>query len=384
MSEEIDIIFDSERELSSNEIINLNTKASSIPVDYLRKNLFNATTRTSKELRRTKPIYDDGVNKILVNRSLHQKHRDLLSLLFTESKEIITNKDGSMTIKTKLYHLAKMMGYKNINGSVEKIKDYLYDLRNTEMTFKTNDENVKFDEKGGHRLLGTYEYDTKTSEYIINIPSETSKYKILNFAVEIPREINRKIVAIDNKYAKTKALVSYVLSNKALKNGISLENICEKLDINISTRKSEFKKELKENKNLLADFNIYYDEETNIIKYEQLTDIKFHRAMKKEEILQILEDEKETKEKEKEKEIFGFQKSRFVGKYIKHKSNGLFGEDLVSSKIVDIQCKIENNIKYYRFELNYDNADNVFTQWLSLEKIVSLEDNWISDKSHDF
>ena len=94
---------------------------------------------------------------------------------------------------------------------------------------------------------------------------------------------------------------------------------------------------------------------------------------------EIIEDEKEKKLKNKELEEYGFRKNRFVGKFIKHKSNGLFGEEIVSSKIVDIQIKLENDIKYYRFELGYDNVENVFTQWLTLEKLESLEQNWITN-----
>lgn len=372
---EIVVVFDEERDLTENELHNLKTKKNSIPVEYFRKNLFNATTRESRELTRKKTIYEDPKNKVQVNRSLHQRHRDLLSILFTDNIKVSEpNKDGSYYIHTSLYDLSKKMGYKPLQG-INKVMGFIEDLHQTLLTI-----DIVGVGEIRHTLIGKSFFDKyNTKEFKIEIPSITAKYHILNFAVEIPKEINRKIIAIDNKYAKTKALISYILSNKALKNGISFDNICDKLDITVSSRKSEFKKELKENIALLAEFNIFFDEETYIIKYEQLSDIKFHRGMKPIEIIELIENEKEKKLKEEEYEEYGFRKNRFVGKFIKHKSNGLFGEEIVSSKIVDIQIKLENDIKYYRFELGYDNVENVFTQWLTLERLESLEQNWITN-----
>lgn len=376
---QLEILYNEERELTERETINLNSKKNSIPVEYLRKNLFNATTRESKELKRMKTIYDDGINKIQVNRSLHQKHRDLLSILFTDNNGIESLKNGSSIIKTSLYHNAKEMGYENPKDGTSVIKSFLWDLENTKFIF-TKKNGTDYEEQS-HSLIGNHTYSSKYDSYIITIPSDTNKFKILNFAVEIPKEINRKIVSIPNKFAKTKALVSYILSNKALTNGISFESICDKLDIDLGSRKSEFKKELKENKDLLKDFNITYNEESCIIKYEQLEDIKFHRGMKPMEILEIIDKEKEKELELEELVNFGFRKSRFVGKYIKHKSNGLFGEEIVTSKIADIETKLEDNIRYYRFKLHFDNHDNVFSRWHDITTIENLEQNWMSGNS---
>lgn len=389
-----DIIYSDERELTDFEMINLNSKKNSIPVEYFRKNLFNATTRESKELRRLKTIYDDGENKVMVNRSLHQKHRDLLSILFTESKEIIPQKDGSLIIKTNLYQIAKHMGYGKPGDAIHLVKDYLYDLRNTEMTFKSKNENVVFDEKGGHRLIGEYEYNSKDGDYLVHIQAKTNKYKILNFAVEIPKKINRKIIAIPNKLAKTKALVSYILSNKALKNGISFASVCDKLDITEADNKSRFKRELKENAELLSDFNIYYDIETNIIKYEQIGDIKFHRAIERSEILSKIENAAQIVEEVnvipqqlidapnlQAKEI-----EKYIGKYIKHKSNDVFGkENIAISKIIEFQeQESDSNMIFYRLKIESNlEGTQIFTKWLSLGDIKNIEERgFISEKEY--
>lgn len=302
----IDEFYKKERELTKPELTNLTYKKASIPVDYFRKNLFNATTRESKELKKPKVIYDDGKNKILVNRSLHQRHRDLLSLLFTENKNIEISNTGDIKIYTSLYSLAKAMGYKDIRGSTEIIKGFFYDLRNTELTFKTKDQNVKFNEMGGHKIIGEYKLDTKTNDYIIIIPEQTNKFKILNYTVEIGKELNRKIIAIPNNLAKIKALVSYMLSNQALKNGISFDKICDKLDIQ-NENKSRFKKELLENIELLQEFNIIFSEETKIFKYEQIEDIKFHAPVKVEKLVGSLDQQPKEEPKRDEEKKSSFE-----------------------------------------------------------------------------
>ena len=335
---------------------------------------------------------DDGENKVMVNRSLHQKHRDLLSILFTEAKEILTRKDGSLIIKTNLYQIAKHMGYPKPGDATHLIKDYLYDLRNTEMTFKSKNENVLFDEKRGHRLIGEYEYNSSDGDYIVIIPASTNKYKILNFAVEIPKKINRKIIAIPNKFAKTKALVSYILSNKALKNGISFASVCDKLDVTEADNKSRFKREIKENAQLLSEFNIYYDAETNIIKYEQICEIKFHRALDKNEILEkinkdtVIDAVCEEIPQQKLPDVEEKEIKKYIGKYVKHQATDAFGKENVAiSKIIDFEEKEDDEDQVlYRLKIESTKEEQqVFTRWLELNDIKKLEANgFISSKDY--
>ena len=376
------MIFNTNRIITKNEYINLDTKKNAIPVDYLRYNLFNATTRTSRELKRLKTIFDDGTCKILVNRSLHQRHRDLLSVIFTESKRIITNEDGSVEIRTSLYRIAKSMVYKYPCSSLDLVKGFLSDLRATEFTFKTNDPSVKYKEKGGHRLIGEYDHDTETQDYIIYIPAKTNQYKILNFAVEIPRKLNRRIISIPNSKSKIKALVSLTLSNKALRNGISLDNICVTLDIK-NEAKSRFKKDLrsKENILLLKEFNISYCEDNKIIKYSQIDDIKFHRGMSIDEISKIISKEKldsiMNKEFDKNNEdgndinletsiLDGIDlveelRENFVGFSIKHECSKT--KENIVSKILDIEMKRDNDSAVCRLLLDRDDTK---TSWIAI------------------
>jgi hypothetical protein len=281
-----EVVLDDNRLLTSNEFLNLADKVNkgALPAEYFRKNLFNATTRISQELKRNKVIYDDGKLKIKVNRSLHQKHRDLLSIIFTDNKGVSKlRQDGSYLIYHNLYDMAKKMGYAKPNDVIHLIKSWLDDLRHTDMII----ENESFEY--GHMLLGDFVLDHKTNKYAIVMPAKTAKFHIMHYAVEIPKELNQKIVAIPNNLAKTKALVSYMLSNTALKNGISFENICDKLDINVSTRKSEFLREIKTNSDLLQEFNITFDTASQIIKYKQIEAIRFHPSLKIDKIIECID-----------------------------------------------------------------------------------------------
>jgi len=275
------IVFEKNRELTSQEYKNLSKKVNGgyIPVDYLRKNLFNATVRDSKELKRKKVIYNDKQIKITVNRSLHQKHRDLLSLLFTDNRGVSKpSKDGSYTIYTNIYDLAKKMNYKTPKNSTNNIYRMLNDLAVTRLEIE--------DEFGifRHNLIAEDYYDKDTGRYMVSIPSMTAKYHIFNWGIQIQKEINREIVAIPDKLSKLKALVSLILSNKALKNGISFDSVCDKLDILDSSNKSRLKRQIRENPELLDKFNIKYDKEKKIFFYNEINEIIFEKALNPETI----------------------------------------------------------------------------------------------------
>jgi len=265
-------------ELSRTEYKNLSTKIQGgyTPVDYFRKNLFNADSRSSSELKRKKIIYEDDEHLIKVGRSLHQRHRDLLSLLMYEqsSKADI---DGSYYIKTSLYQLSKAMGYKNVSDGTSAVKSLFEDMRLTPIVKHDKIKNTE----NGHMLLGDYYHDKEIGSYIIKVPAKTSQYIIQSTCVEIPEEINQEIVRIPNKYSKIKALVSFLLANEKLKNGIFFNTICEKLNISNASTKSRFKKQVHENIKRLADFNIVFSEDKFYLT-KQI--VRFERGVSCEEI----------------------------------------------------------------------------------------------------
>jgi hypothetical protein len=281
MEKQQNIIFEKDRELTEKEYKNLSKKVNGgyIPLDYLRKNLFNATVRDSKELKRKKIIYNDKQIKITVNRSLHQKHRDLLSLLFTDNRGVSKpSKDGSYIIYTNIYDLAKKMNYKSPKNSTNNIYRMLNDLSVTRLEIE--------DEIGifRHNLIAEDYYDKDSGKYMVRIPSMTAKYHIFNWGIQIPQKINREIILIPDKLSKLKALVSFILSNKALKNGVSFNSVCDKLDILDSPNRSRFKRQIRENRELLNKFNIKYDEERKIFYYENIREIDFEKALNSKDI----------------------------------------------------------------------------------------------------
>jgi len=196
--------------LNKQEFSNLSQKVNnnSLVTDYFRKNLFNATIKNSVILKRKKVIYDNGKDIIIkVNKSLNQRHRDLFTTLMYQPKSDIKS-NGSFEIKTSIYRLAKKI-YPNSKNAKHRVKQLLEDMRSTLIDIKIN--NIVY----SHTLLGDSVYDEIEDTYVIQIPPKTAKYMIYSTGVSIPKEINRKIIAIPNKYAKTKALVSYLLSNNA-------------------------------------------------------------------------------------------------------------------------------------------------------------------------
>lgn len=299
-SSNMSLVFNERRELTNVEYLNLCKKINNgaLPAEYYRKALFNATTRESCELIRHKIIFDDGKLKIKVNRSLHQRHRDLLSIIFTDNKGISKpSADGGYLIYSNLYTLSKKMGYCDPLSGIGTVQKMLHDLRHTDMIIEVQNY------KHHHMLLGDFILDEEAGNYAIQIPPMTAKFHILNYAVEIPKEINQKIVAIPNSLAKIKALVSYMLSNQALKNGISFQSVCDKLDLNVASRKSEFLKEIKQNFALLKDFNITFDPDSQIFKYEQIEAIKFHSPVKMEKIIACLDQQTQQQEEPKKDEV---------------------------------------------------------------------------------
>ncbi len=235
----------------------------------IEKNLFIATTRESKELTKNKIIYDDNQTKIQVNRSLHQRHRDLLSIIFSylDLESSFTIKEEKFYIYTSLYNLAKKMNYAP-KQAVKNIKKFLDDFQDTLIISSKKNGNNKIDSVP---FIYKHYYDENLNKYVIIIPKEIKEIFEVFYPEAIPKEINQKIIELPNKYAKTKALVSYILSNKTLKNSISFEKICDILDIKAKVRQSEFKREIKLNKQILEEFNIVFDEETKIIKYEKIS-----------------------------------------------------------------------------------------------------------------
>jgi len=246
-----------------------------IPVDYFRKNLFVATIKDSYDLKRKKTIFDDGKTVIKVDRSLNQRHRDLLSILMYEEKSDVES-NGRFYIRTKLYQLAKKLGYKSPGKATNRVYEMVIDMSKTMIYVNQNNRVYN------HSLIGDGYYNKEDDTYIIEIPPATAKYLIYNVGVSIPEEINQKIINIKN--AQLKALVSFMLSNKRLENGIGFDTICEKIEIrntDKSRAKSKFKKIVKENAELLAEFGIFLKDKKFYLEKQK---VEFYHALSNKEL----------------------------------------------------------------------------------------------------
>ena len=263
--------------LNKQEYMHLANKVNNncLNVEYFRKSLFNTSFRGSRDLERKKTIYKDSKTTIKVDRSLNQKHRDLLSLLPYEKKSKVAE-DGSYYIKTSLYSLAKKMRYKYPVKDTEKVKILLEDMQKTLIQVKQKSKIYT------HTLLGHSFYDEDNFEYIIQIPAETAKYHIYSTGVSIPEKLNEKIVSIENSKSRLKALISFMLSNKKLENGMYFNTMCEKLDIIEKTAKSKFKKQIIENLELLKEFKIKFEDDKFFLKKEKCT---FFPALSEKQII---------------------------------------------------------------------------------------------------
>ncbi len=262
--------------LNKQEYMNLTNKINNnaLATDYFRKNLFNATIRKSEDLKRLKTIYQDNNLLIKVDRSLNQRHRDLLSLLAYEQKSKI-EKDGSYFIKTSAYKLAKTI-YPASKNAIHRIETLLRDMQKTLIDVSQKDKKLT------HTILDDSYYNKDTDTYIIKVNANTAKYNIYSNCISIPENLNLKIIKIEDKKAKLKALISFLLSNKKLENGMFFDTMCDKLDIIERTAKSKFKKQVQENLELLKQFKIKFEDDKFYLKKEKCT---FYPALSEKQIL---------------------------------------------------------------------------------------------------
>lgn len=343
------------KQLNKQEFKNLTNKVNnnSLCVEYFRKSLFNTSFRGSKDLERKKTIYKDKKTTIKVDRSLNQKHRDLLSLLTYEQKSKIAE-DGSYYIKTSLYSLAKKMGYKNPKDSVNLITLLLEDMQKTLMQVKQKKKEYT------HTLLGRSFYNEEDSEYIIQIPAETAKYHIYSTSVSIPKKLNEKIVGIENRKSRLKALISFILANKKLENGMNFDTICSKLDITEKTAKSKFKKQIKENVELLKEFKILFKNDKFYLKKEKCT---FYPALTEKQILSFEKSEEQKKYNELLEKLLNFDTDKII----------------TTAKQADRQVFVKNTEDK---KLAFYNVDNVFERFLNDNEVKNLI-NFFKSKKGD-
>ena len=381
------------RDLSKIEYQNIKAKSElgTIPVDYLRKNLFNATgTALAVPSNYKKVLFENDKYKVSVDRYLHQRHKDIITVLFADNLGVSQPaKDGSYYIYTNLTHIARALGYTNPNSSIQRVKSLLNDLRGTDL--KIFDKEKKLEH--GHHLLGEYTLDIEKGFYLVQIPARTAKYHILNFGVEIPKEMNRDILKIPIKFAKLKAIITYILSSKPLRNGITLEVLMSKLEIE-STPKSRslFKKEILDNIETLEKFNIEFDKTTKKLYLKHT--LKFEREVTHEEIIDSyakegqLGDLKTKTAKNNEKEFeevivldLNYLKMKYVNKYIRIQEKNYLIKDFLFKKNSDSG---ENESILIRAEINnveINISSNTMNFEEMLKKLIGYNQSYLDFKN---
>ena len=106
--------------------------------------------------------------------------------------------------------------------------------------------------------------------------------------------------------------------------------------------------------------------------------------MNNNEIINIIDKESSNKKEDDEISKYGFPKYIYVNKYLKHKSKSILGEEeIVISKIINIEVQDLNNIKEYRFELETSSQNSLFTIWLDINQLKNLEEKYINE-NEDF
>lgn len=291
-----EVVLDKEREVLNNEWQNIAKKANNgyMNAEWFRRNMFNATARNQrKEYKHYKTIWKNEDKEIQISHPLNQKHADVLSLLFTDNIGTSKpSKDGSFYIYTSLYRIAKTMGYRYPERASHKIVKFINDMRWTDFVVKSTEGWYRF------TILGKSYYNESRKVFQVHIDGNSAKILAINTGLQIDSKLNEKIVRIPDKLSKLKAMVRYIIANKAVRHGYTLEHIFEKygMDKNIKSmtnrkNRSNFKKQLKENKELLNEFNITYDEQKSKIYYKQIQDIVFEKPIRLESIKESIEKE---------------------------------------------------------------------------------------------
>ena len=292
------ILFDKDRELLKEEYANLRTKQKDgfMNSNFFRRNMFNATSRGKRvQYQKPKVVWQQSEKKkVAVSHSLHQRHADVLSLIHTDNMGMTKpKKDGSYDIYLSLYRLAKLMGYEDPHKRTNNVKQFINDLRWTDFVITT--------EEGEYRntILGRAYFDKEEDKFIVRIDGDSAKILAHTTGVKFSRDVTHRIVAIPNKLPKLKALVRYVISSKPTDNGYTMEHIFERFSIGQSgseqtrrNQKSDFRKQLIDNEELLLSFNIVYHRGNQKIYYtEQLEEVNFELSLNTGEIMKKVRSE---------------------------------------------------------------------------------------------
>jgi len=344
----IEKIGEDDRELTPPEYKAISKRANGgyQPANYYRKSLFNATVRKSRELQRKKTIYDDGKTKITVNRSLNQRHADAFSLLYALGKVGKPSKSGEVKIEVSLYQMAKAMGYAHPAKDVIKVKNLLEDMQQTLISIHIGPLELTY------QMMGVSAYSHTTGKFVAIVQEKTAKYQNLMVGVAFNKMLTLALASMPGKLAKLKAMIRFILSNRATKHGYHFATICDKLNIEGKSERSRFKRQLIENEELLSRFNIAYDEAENKVLYEQHEGVSFELPLKAQQVADYIK-------KAEAPDIFGVE------------TKVQLRDGLSKAKIIDVIRDGENWIPVAELE----HGKTVRLQPRSFEECIAMKEN---------
>lgn len=268
-----DIIFEDQRELTKEEFKNVQAKQGSLNADFFRHNMFNASARGKRILyKKPKVVWEkDDTDKVAISHSLHQKHADVLSLIHTDHIAMTKpDKTGGYFIYVSLYRIAKLMGYKNPSKDTDKVKKWISELRHTSFITYSKDGDY-------HTTILSDAFFSKNKDvFLIEVRGRNAKILAHTTGIRIDKALTHDIVSIPDRLSKLKAMIRYVISNKRTQHGYTLRHIMEKLEIGRSgslqvqrNQITDFRKQIREHKDILAKFNLEYDAKSEKILYEK-------------------------------------------------------------------------------------------------------------------
>lgn len=268
-----DIIFEDQRELTKEEFKNVQAKQGSLNADFFRHNMFNASARGKRVLyKKPKVVWEKSdTDKVAISHSLHQKHADVLSLIHTDCIAMTKpDKTGGYFIYVSLYRIAKLMGYKNPSKDTDKVKKWISELRHT--SFITYSKDGDF-----HTTILSDAFFSKNKDvFLIEVRGRNAKILAHTTGIRIDKALTHDIVSIPDRLSKLKAVIRYVISNKRTRHGYTLKHIMEKLEIGRSNslqvqrnQITDFRKQIRENGKILANFNLEYDAKNEKILYHE-------------------------------------------------------------------------------------------------------------------
>jgi hypothetical protein len=238
----------------------------SIVASLSRYPLFSASTRSSTNTKKAIDISIDDGKSLSINKRLHQRHLDLLMLLFNESNKHIGS-DGCLYVHTSWYKLAKSMGYKSATGAATVVSSYANDLQEVIIS---HDNLMNVRSKFG--IIRKSYTDLNSQDTIVVFESDFLELFAYDVVYRLLNENLDKVINI--KDGEIKAVIRYFMTHNTMKNGMHFDTLANKLARDETKQmKSALWNKIKKHKEILEDMGIDIEEDAKKIYYTKKSDV---------------------------------------------------------------------------------------------------------------